>query len=140
MRRKIALLVPVVMAAGLVVGVSQALAHQCTEADPPECRETEVYEDWRPNYVPLFDLAEREEQGEGTDGEQQRRDAQRWREECADDGQERQQCQWFYGGTSATPYPTDVDNPRPNEVHAGYAANHCFLAEAAHDCDNHEDN
>jgi len=140
MRRKIALLLPFIMAAGGVVGVSQALAHQCTEDDPPECRETEVYEDWRPNYVPLFDLAEREEQGEGTDGEQQRRDAQRWREECADDGQERQQCQWFYGGTSAMPYPTDVDNPRPNEVHAGYAANHCFLAEAAHDCDSHEDN
>jgi hypothetical protein len=99
-----------------------------------------VYEDWRPNYVPLFDLPDRDEQGEGTEGERQRRDAQRWREECANGDQERQQCAWYYGGFSVVPYDTDVDGPRPNEVHVGFAANHCFLAEAAHDCDSHEDN
>jgi hypothetical protein len=133
MRRKLALVVSVLLTAPVMIGVGQqAMAHQCTNDDPPECHDTPVYEDWRPNYVPLFDLTERDDE--------QRRNAQRWREECRNGDQERQQCAWFYGGTSARPYPTDVDNPRPNEVHVGYAANHCFLAEAAHDCDSHEDN
>ena len=124
---------------GLVAVVGVADAHQCTEEpgekkkDPPTvvCHETPVYEDWRPNYVPLFDLTERDDE--------QRRDAQRWRDECSNDGEERQQCAWLYGGSSAQEYPSDGDGPRPNELHAGYAANHCFLAEAAHDCDSHEE-
>ena len=134
------------LATAVVGGVMTVLggvadAHQC--GDKPKkkdnCHETPVYEDWRPNYVPLFDLPAREEQGPGTEGEQQRHDAQRWRDECSDDGEERQQCAWVYGGTSAQEYPTDVAGPRPNELHVGYAANHCFLAEGAHDCDSHEE-
>ncbi len=125
----------------LLTGLGVAAAHQC--GDKPQkkdnCHETAVYEDWRPNYVPLFDLSERDQQGAGTEGEQQRRDAQRWRDECSDDGEYRQQCAWAYGGSSGTEYPTDVSGPRPNELHVGYAANHCFLAEAAHDCDSHEE-
>lgn len=137
---RIALLTTMIVGS-LLTAMGVADAHQC--GDKPNkkdnCQETPVYEDWRSNYVPLFDLPDRDEQGEGTDGEQQRRDAQRWRAECEDEGQERQQCAWAYGGSSAMEYPTDVDGPRPNELHVGYAANHCFLAEAAHDCDSHEE-
>jgi hypothetical protein len=161
MRRALALALSAAIAGGLLVlGIGIAEAHQCPEGaeepagdskqkkekksqpgDPAdECHETAVYEDWRPNYVPLFDLPDRAEQGEGTEGERQRRDAQRWREECSNGDQERQQCGWYYGGFSVTPYDTDIDGPRPNEVHVGFAANHCFLAEAAHDCDGHADN
>jgi hypothetical protein len=141
---RVALLTAMV-AGSLLTTVGLADAHQC--GDKPQkkdnCHETPVYEDWRNNYVPLFDLADRD----GEDGEQQRRDAQRWREECSNDGEERQQCAWAYGGTSAAPiadglepYPTDpATGPRPNELHVGYAANHCFLAEQAHDCDSHKE-
>ena len=135
-------LVSVLVASGLVFGVGAASAHQCPDDAPPgdpECHETPVYEDWRSNVIPLFDLPDREEQEPGSDGEQQRRDAQRWREECADGDQYRQQCAWAYGGQSVTEYDTDENGPRPNELHAGYAANHCFLAEGAHDCDGHDE-
>ena len=140
MRKVVLVLAAAVVGSLLVsVGAGVAEAHQCSgKGKKRHCHETKVYEDWRPNYVPLFDLPDREQQGEGTRGEKQRKDAQRWREECADDDQERQQCAWYYGGTSATQYDTDEEGPRPNEVHVGYAANHCFLAEAAHDCDHHD--
>ena len=140
--RWVAAVVAVVMGGGLVAVAPSAWAHQCPDGDTtsPECRETEVYPDWRPNYVPLFDLPARDEQGSGTEGEQQRKEAQRWREcDDAEDG-EQQQCAWVEGGNSARPYETDLDNPRPNELHIGYAASHCFLAELAHDCDSHKDN
>ena len=164
MRRKLAFLFVPALLAGLLVGIGSAQAHQCEQTKknkPAECRDTEVYPDWRPNYVPLFDLPDRD----GEDGEQQRYDAQRWRDECDDDDgdgveEQRQQCQWLYGGTSVQDHGTDGEEetiplpeelsglpapvaapplpiPRPNELHAGYAANHCFLAEGAHDCDNH---
>ena len=146
MRRKLAVLFVVGVMGSMLVGVRLADAHQCPEPKHDgkvkrgeECHETEVYDDWRSNYVPLFDLPDRDQQDDGSDGEQQRRDAQRWREECADGDQERQQCAWYYGGTSGMPYGTDEDGPRPNEVHVGFAATHCFLAEAAHDCDAHGD-
>lgn len=143
-RIRVALLTTMVVGSLLtVMGVADA--HQCGDKPTKKdnCHETPVYEDWRNNYVPLFDLADRD----GEDGEQQRRDAQRWREECSNDGEERQQCAWAYGGSSAAPlasedgpYPTDPETgPRPNELHVGYAANHCFLAEQAHDCDSHEE-
>jgi hypothetical protein len=140
-KRALGALLATLVVGSLLTVMGVAEAHQC--GDQPNkkdnCHETPVYEDWRPNYVPLFDLSERDQQGEGTEGEQQRRDAQRWRDECSDDGEERQQCAWAYGGTSAQEYPSDVEGRRPNELHVGYAANHCFLAEAAHDCDNHEE-
>lgn len=144
MRRLLLVLLGVGVAAGLLAGVQVAWAHQCPEGEPPdseECQETAVYDDWRPNYVPLFDLADRE-YGDPSSAEDQRRDGQRWRDECADDGDERQQCGWLYGGTSVQEYDSDSpDEPlsRPNELHVGYAANHCFLAEGAHDCDSHGD-
>jgi hypothetical protein len=126
------------MVAGLLVsgwlGAGAAWAHQCPNGDTSskKCHDTKVYPDWRPNYLPLFDLDERDDES--------REEAQRWRQECADDGEERQMCAWFYGGTSGTPYDTDPNGvPRPNEVHVGFAATHCFLAEAAHDCDHHGD-
>lgn len=142
MRRKLALLLLLTLTGGLFGGIRAASAHQCPEDYEPngeDCEETDVYDDWRPNYVPLFDLTEREDQSEGGEGEQQRYDAQRWRDECNNDGEYRQQCLWLYGGQSVRPYEdSDPDGtPRPNEAHVGYAANHCFLAEGAHDCDRH---
>ena len=151
MRRKLALLLLLTLAGGLFGGIRAASAHQCPddwEPDDPECQETDVYDDWRPNYVPLFDLPARDDQSEGGEGEQQRYDAQRWRDECNNDGEYRQQCLWFYGGQSVMPHPEsdghhDGEEPedgllsRPNEAHVGYAATHCFLAEGAHDCDRH---
>ncbi len=145
MRRKLATLLMLTLTAGMFVGIRAASAHQCPDGyapDDPECQETAVYDDWRPNYVPLFDLSDREDQADGGAGEQQRYDAQRWRDECNNGDQYRQQCAWVYGGQSVQPYD-DSDpagsTPRPNELHVGYAANHCFLAEGAHDCDNHGD-
>lgn len=140
MRLKLATLLTLALAGALLVGIQAASAHQCPdgyEPNDPECRNTAVYEDWRSNYVPLFDLSDRD----GENGEQQRRDAQRWREECSNGNQYRQQCAWVYGGQSIVPEGSDADGaaPRPNELHVGYAATHCFLAEAAHDCDNHAD-
>lgn len=146
MRRKLAMLLTLTVLGGLFVGIRAAEAHQCPDdyaPDDPACEDTQVYDDWRPNYVPLFDLSDRD----GETGEQQRYDAQRWRDECNNDGEYRQQCAWVYGGQSILGYPdTDgghSDDPednalsRPNELHVGYAATHCFLAEAAHDCDRH---
>lgn len=132
--------VALVLGGGLVFVAPSAFAHQCPNGDTSKkCEETAVYPDWRPNYIPLFDLPDRDEQGEGTEGERQRKEAQRWRE-CKDpeDG-EQQQCGWVKGGQSVKPYPTDTDRQRPNELHVGYAASHCFLAELAHDCDRHSD-
>jgi hypothetical protein len=149
MHRKLAALLITTMVGAVLVGTQVASAHECPdEYDPNDkaCKETQVYDDWRPNYVPLFDLAGRD----GEEGEQQRYDAQRWRDECHDDGEYRQQCGWYHGGNSALFYEeTDGhedhdhgDDPhvplsRPNELHVGYAATHCFLAEGAHDCDRH---
>ncbi len=144
------LLAVAVLGGGLVVGVQVAEAHQCPdpyEPNDPACEETPVYDDWRPNYVPLFDLSEREYGNSGS-AEEQRRDAQRWREECRSydqDGnvEERQQCAWVYGGQSIQKYdesdPDDAQTGRPNELHVGFGASHCFLAEGAHDCDAHGD-
>lgn len=145
MRQKLALLFMFVVVAATLGVISVASAHQCPkdyQPNDPKCRETAVYDDWRPNYIPLFDLPGRD----GRDGKQQRYDAQRWRDECNNDGEYRQQCAWLYGGQSVMPYedsdPAEVDPvdgifSRPNELHVGYAATHCFLAEGAHDCDRH---
>lgn len=97
-----------------------AEAHVCDPADPASCQETPVVDNWRDNYVPLFDLADR-------DDPDQRREAQRWREECGN----QQQCAWLYSGSSAN------GSGAPNEVHAGTGASHCFAFELFHDCSDH---
>ncbi len=132
-RRRVLVALTSVLLVGTGFGMDVASAHQCREGDTSKrCKDTAVYEDWRPNFVPLFDLEERDEAT--------KEDAQRWRQECEDDGEYRQQCVWLYGGQSGTVYESDPDgSPRPNEQHVGVAATHCFLAEAAHDCDRHGD-
>jgi hypothetical protein len=140
MKRTSIILGILVMAAGVFSGI--AGAHDCTDTDDPNtCEETPVVPNWRDgNYVPLFDLGDRND-------EEQRKDAQRWREECNTDDpnssnyQSRQMCAWAYGGQSHTPNegsdPTDPNSYAPNEWHMGFAANHCFLGEFAHDCEDH---
>ncbi len=130
------------LAAAMVLGTlvlsTGAAAHECgyDPEHPDECRETRVMPNWRGTYVPLFDLADRED-------EAQRYDAQRWRDECANgdpnspDYQSRQMCQWAYGGQSGFPNRGD-DLMAPNEFHAGFAATHCFLGEFAHQCEDHD--
>ncbi len=111
-------------------GLPEVLAHECgyDEEHPEECRETPVVDNWRDNYIPLFDLEDR-------DDPEQRRDAQRWREECQRDGEHRQMCVWSYGGFSVVP---DDGDASPNEWHLGVAATHCFLFELAHQCEEHD--
>lgn len=118
-----------------------ALAHQCSttteEPDPhpgrghgrpgteepaEECGPTDVYPNWRGNYVPLFDLADR-------DDEQQRRDAQRWRDE---NGCDSQFCTW------ADPSASVNDPEGPATLHAGIAGDHT-LTEGAHADEGHAD-
>lgn len=131
-----------ILALAVVAGVmtlgGTALAHECgyDPQNPELCRETPVMPNWRGTYVPLFDIEDRED-------ESQRYDAQRWRDECANgdpnspDYQSRQQCQWAYGGTSLFPN-RENDERSPNELHAGFAATHCFLFEFAHQCEDHD--
>lgn len=119
-----------------------ARAHECTYDGPApdtgnqiECHESPVVPNWRDgNYVPLFDIEDRED-------EQQRRDAQRWRDECAyydEQGRyhHRQECVWLYGGLSLI--SEHGEDPAPNELHTGIGASHCFLFEAAHQCEDHD--
>jgi hypothetical protein len=103
-----------------------ASAHECTtnpETGVEECGPAAVYPDWRPNYIPLMDLRDRE-------SEQERRDAQRWRDE---NGCETQYCVW------ADPTLSVDDEAGPATVHAGTAGDHS-LGEAAHSDEGHEDN
>ncbi|HEX9712864.1 MAG TPA: hypothetical protein VGB52_10000 [Actinomycetota bacterium] len=124
-----------------MLGFGRAQAHECTydgeergEGNQVECHESPAAPNWRDgNYVPLFDLEDRD------DGEQ-RKDAQRWRDECSyyrEDGsyESNQNCAWVDAGNSTFPrYGEDG----PNEMHAGFAASHCFLFEFAHDCSDHD--
>lgn len=134
------------LAATVVMGTlllgGSASAHECTDSDPQtepnpeECHETPVMPNWRGTYIPLFDIEDRED-------EAQRYDAQRWRDECSNGDpnspsyQSRQQCAWFYGGTSG--FADDDGGLAPNEAHAGFAATHCFLFEFAHQCSDGHD-
>lgn len=145
MRKRFIFLPVIAIVATLFGGVAQG--HSCPEdyegnAQDPECEETTTVPNWRDgNYIPLFDIEDR-------DDPEQRRDAQRWQEEC-DNWQEghggyqsRQMCFWMYGGFSLFPNRgeedrTDPNNYAPNEWHAGFAASHCFLMEAAHQCEDH---
>jgi hypothetical protein len=114
---------------GVITATQVAQAHEChtdRQSGSRVCRDTRVMPNWRDNYVPLFGLEDRGDK-------QQRYDAQRWRDEC--DGQ--QNCAWVEGGSSGFPND-DGSSPSPNELHAGYAASHCFLAEAAHQCEGHD--
>lgn len=97
-----------------------------------KCYPTKVMPNWRNNYVPLFDLEDR-------DDPNQRYEAQRWRDECERRNNEfAQQCAWYYGGTSLFPNRDDPDRRSPNELHVGFAATHCFLFEFAHQCEDHD--
>lgn len=119
MRKRLAIVLAALTGLGILGLIPQAAdAHTC-DPNTGECEETPVIENWRGQYVPVFGLEDRED-------EQQRYDAQRWRDEC--DNQ--QQCAWVEGGNSAT-------GGSPNELHVGYAASHCFLGEAAHQCEDH---
>lgn len=112
-----------------------ASAHECDydgeerdTGNQSNCEETHVVPNWRDgNYIPLFDIADR-------DDPEQRRDAQRWRD-CSyydEDGyyQNNQFCIWLNFGNSF--------EDSPNEVHAGSGGQHCFLGEFAHDCSDHD--
>jgi hypothetical protein len=119
MRKRLAIVLAALTGLGVLGLVPRAAeAHTC-DPNTDECEDTPVMENWRDQYVPVFGLEDRED-------EQQRYDAQRWRDEC--DNQ--QQCAWAEGGNSAT-------GGSPNELHVGYAATHCFLGEAAHQCEDH---
>ena len=131
-------LLAIAVVAGVMSIAGVASAHECgyDPENPEECRETTVMPNWRGTYIPLFDLADRED-------EEQRADAQRWREECnsgdpnSPDYQSRQECQWAYGGFSLFQNRNDPERS-PNELHVGFAATHCFLFEAAHQCEDHD--
>ncbi len=120
-----------------------AMAHQCTtETSEPEepgkgngkgrgnpngeptttttCEPSDVYPNWRDNVVPVADLTDR-------DDEQQRRDAQRWRDE---NGCLTQFCVW------ADPSASVDDPDGPATVHAGVAGDHS-LTEGAHSDEGH---
>ncbi|MEX2554833.1 MAG: hypothetical protein WEB06_04285 [Actinomycetota bacterium] len=139
--RALLMMVAFAVVGGVLVLGGSASAHECTddpetEQTPDECHETPVQPNWRGTYIPLFDLEDRED-------ESQRYDAQRWRDECntgdpnSDTYQSRQLCAWFYGGTSGS--PGEDGELAPNELHAGFAATHCFLFEAAHQCEDGHD-
>lgn len=141
MKRRILFAVVFAVAALGFAGI--AGAHECTyDGDQPEtgneveCHESPAAPNWRDgNYVPLFDL-------ENRDDPEQRKDAQRWREECqgydeAGNYHSDQQCLWVRGGTSFFPN-RDVFGNAPNELHVGFAASHCFLFEFAHQCEDHD--
>jgi hypothetical protein len=126
---RIVLLLAVIAAALGVNGA--AIAHQCEENGDPagqECQNTPPVDNWRDSYVPLFEPLDRED-GDARYG------YQRWHEEC--DNQ--QMCGWAEGGTSffSPDWAPDEQYPTPNELHVGFAATHCFLFEAQHDCSDH---
>lgn len=123
-RRAIAVGAAVVMVLGLAgVLANQAVAHQCTTTTTAEeCEPTDVYPNWRDNIVPVADLADR-------DDEEQRRDAQRWRDE---NGCLTQYCVW------ADPTASVDDGDGPLTVHGGTAGDHS-LGEAAHSDEGHVD-
>jgi hypothetical protein len=130
MRRKLlAAALPLLIAIGMS---GTATAHEC-DPNTGDCKSTTQVGNWRGNYIPLFDLADR-------NNEDELDRAQRWRDECEGyntDGEyyNNQFCLWQEFGTSAVPGPGG--ELAPNEVHVGTAGSHCFLFEAMHDCEDH---
>jgi len=126
--RKLALVVAglVFVLVGFAVMAPRAEAHECTydeNGEVIECHPADVYPDWRPNYVPVMDLEDRND-------EEQKRDAQRWRDE---NGCDTQFCVW------AKPSGSVDDESGPATLHAGSAGDHSLL-EGAHSDEGHEDN
>ena len=108
------------------MGIGIAEAHYCPDGDPdsPECTDTPPSQEWRDNYVPLFDAPNR------NDGSQT--EYQRWRNEH---GCTSQLCTW--GDVSLSIMPADGDiGPMPEEAHVGVAGNHS-LTEGAHQSEDH---
>lgn len=126
MRRRIATLAALIVLVGALGSLTAALAHECT-TDPDtgqeECHPTPVYPNWRPNRVPVLGLDNR-------DDPEQRREAQRWRDEW---GCRQQFCVWL-------DFSNSVNSGTPNEIHAGMAGDHSFLGEAAHQSEGHGTN
>lgn len=122
---------------GSLAVVPTALAHDCRDRNrdgrvdqEKECGSTPPYGGWRPNWVPLFDVPDREddvdgEYAEASPTDESRRTYQRWRDEY---GCEDPFCVW------ASPNVSVADSPR--SVHAGVAADHCWT-EGFHDCEDH---
>lgn len=121
MNRRIATLVLLVAGFWLLGGLVAAQAHECPGGDPngEDCHPTPVYPNWRPSYVPVFGLEDRED-------EEQRREAQRWRDEW---GCDTQFCVWLKLGFS-------VFDGSPTSVHTGAAGDHS-LSEGAHSSQGH---
>lgn len=166
-RKRLAVVLLIFGAVAVLGAVRGASAHECPPDNSP-CHTTPVQPDWRGgNYIPLFDI-DRDCETEGNceervghdsdgdgdiDSDDARYDAQRWRDECAQTGQEEanQFCIWADFGTSffddegfAALCPAPIDESgvhpictEPNEVHAGGAGSHCFLFEFAHQCEDH---
>src|SRR5688572_5307288 len=93
-RKLLAIALPMIIALGGVTGVG---AHEC-DPNTGECKSTTQVGNWRGNYIPLFDLADR-------DDELELDRAQRWRDKCQGyntDGEyyNNQFCIWSDFGTS----------------------------------------
>lgn len=125
MTRRIGVILAALAALALVSGLRVASAHECgyDPANPDECRPTRVWPNWRGDRIPIFGLDNR-------DDPEQRREAQRWRDEW---GCRQQFCIW-------ADFSNSVNSGTPNEAHAGTAGDHSFLGEAAHQSEGHGTN
>ena len=127
---RLGLLVTLVVGSVSVV-VPAAFAHDC-DPDGTNCESTPPYGGWRPNWVPLFDVPDRQDDVDGAQEDESptdesRRTHQRWRDEYGCKGS---MCIW------ADPAYSTADDRSPNTVHAGIAADHCW-GEGFHDCEGH---
>ena len=136
---RVGLLVGIV-AGGLAIA-PLAAAHDCadsTKAKKSECQPTPAYGGWRPNWVPLFDVPDRQDDVDGyQDGErptdESTRTHQRWRDEygCQD-----QMCIWADPNLSTPPVDGSEDDGSPRSLHTGIAADHSF-GEGFHESEDH---
>ena len=124
MKRRLAMLVLGVLTLTLVTGAGTASAHECSPDESEPCHPTPVYPNWRPQYVPL--LGVNDSRCEDETCKENRRDAQRWRDEWNCDTQF---CIWLKFGFS-------FDDGSPQSVHGGAAGDHS-LFEAAHSSEGH---
>lgn len=122
------LLVLSIVSGLLLAGATAASAHYCPDPDPrsSECTDTPPSQEWRDNYVPLFDAPDRREDS--------RTGYQRWRDER---GCTSEFCVWADFSFSILPSDGDPGPaPSPNEVHVGAAGDHS-LSEGAHQSEGH---